>query len=311
MIRRGLAAGALVLAAWVSLPAWQQDGSLPMVRSMPGPTAPPSPATELRGPAPAPVRYAYQPLCLTRSDHCMRWRLVSTRGEEWSLPGANGEETLALSADGTRAAYPRGEGLVLHDLPTGKITPLPVTGEQPLFSPDGRHLAVGRQVVNLATGRVHRLDGEARGWTSSGVVTSAVEPDDRTPGRVSVTVFTVSSPQGEKRRSFTVPGDLSANGALSPDGRTLATLAREALPESVTTTGIVLTGESARTVTPRVRDGWTITTILRWTGENTVLVELRGPLNGAAYEVLDLATGRPLPGRVEERGLATVIGRLN
>ncbi|MFE0146530.1 hypothetical protein ACFWY5_05275 [Nonomuraea sp. NPDC059007] len=310
MIRGGLAAGALVIAAWVVLPVWQQhDQDPPMARSMPGATATLPPATELKGPAPAPIRYAYQPDCPDQSDPCPRWHLVSTRGEQWWLPGASGEDTFVLSDDGTRAAYWRGRGYVLHDLMTGTVTPLPVRGEQePIFSLDGRHLAVGREVADLATGRVHRLNGEARGWTSSGVITSTLKPDDRTPGQVSVTFFTVSSPEGRRLRRFTAPGDLSSDGVLSPSGRQFATLTREVTPTSVTTTSILISRE--RSVTPRLPEGWTITAILRWTGEDTLLVRLRGPASRIAYTIIDLTTGRPLPGGVEERGLSTVIGRL-
>ncbi|MFI9554174.1 hypothetical protein [Nonomuraea endophytica] len=311
MIRRGLAAGVLMIAAWVVLPVWQQqDQGPPMARSMPGATASLAPATELKGPAPAPIRYAYQPECLDQSGPCLRWHLVSTRGEQWWLPGASAQETFVLSDDGTRAAYRRGKGLVLHDLMSGKVTPLPVKGyEEPIFSLDGRHLAVGREVADLATGRVHRLNGVARAWTSSGVITSTLEPDDRTPGQVNVTFFTVSSPEGRRLRRFTAPGDLSSDGVLSPSGRQFATLTREVMPTSVTTTSILLSRE--RAVTPRLPAGWTITTILRWTGEDTLLVRLRGPVNRIAYTIVDLTTGRPLPGGVEERGLSTVIGHLD
>ncbi|MFI6899977.1 hypothetical protein ACIBKY_01890 [Nonomuraea sp. NPDC050394] len=311
MIRRGLAAGVLVIAAWVVLPLWQrQDHGPPMAGSMPGATASLPPATELKGPAPAPVRYAYQPECPGQSGPCLRWHLVSTRGEQWWLPGVSGEDTFVLSDDGTRAAYPHGGGFVLHDLMTGTVTPLRVEGEgEPMFSLDGRHLAVGREVADLATGRVHRLNGEARGWTSSGVITSTLKPDDRTPGRVNVTVFTVSSPEGRRLRRSTSPGDLSSDGVLSPSGRQFATLMREVTPTSVTTTSILINRE--RAVTPRLPAGWTITTILRWRGEDGLLVRMRGPANRIAYHIVDLTTGRPLPGGVEERGLSTVIGRLN
>ncbi|MBB5074939.1 hypothetical protein [Nonomuraea endophytica] len=309
MIRRGLAAGVLVIAAWVTLPLWQQEAGLPLAKGMPGSTASLPPATELRGPAPAPIRYAYQPECPDQSGPCLQWHLVSTRGEQWWLPGASAQDTFVLSDDGTRATYPRGKGLVLHDLMTGEVTPLSVKGEEPIFSLDGRHLAAGREVADLATGRVHRLNGVARAWTSRGVITSTLKPDDHTPGQVNVTFFTVSSPEGKRLSRFTAPGDLSSDGVLSPSGRQFATLTREVTPTSVTTTSILISRE--RAVTPRLPAGWTITTILRWTGEDTLLVRLRGPVNRVAYTVVDLTTGRPLPGGVEERGLSTVIGRLD
>ncbi|MFI6501348.1 hypothetical protein [Nonomuraea typhae] len=330
MIRRSLAAAVLAAAVWVVVPLWQGED---VATVPPAPSAAGVPA-RLDGPAPEPVRYAYAPAC-DEEPACSRWNLVSA-GRRWWLPGASAGNQLALSPDGTLAAYWLGaeHGNVLHDLTTGRIRPLPVAkdaiavdgGLPPLFSPDNRYLMMQRdqdppEVIDLARGSVRRMPyaGAVRGWSASGLVFATTEPARDLPGYVARTAFTIRTPEGRPRRALTLPGDLSAAGALSPSGRTLATLARQATPDAVATTGIVFNGDRPRTVTPHPPPGWTVTGILRWQDERTLVAAMGDEEGRHGYATLDAETGAPGTPTILERPVTdlpyawndTVVGRLS
>ncbi|WP_157252380.1 hypothetical protein [Nonomuraea typhae] len=315
MIRRSLAAAVLAAAVWVVLPLWQGEdlATVPPAISAAGAPA------RLDGPAPDPVRYAYAPTC-DQEPACSHWNLVSA-GRRWWLPGASAVNQLALSADGTLAAYwlDAKRGNVVHDLTTGRIRPLPVAkdaigveeGLQPLFSPDNRYLMMQRdqdppEVVDLVGGTVRRMPyvGAVRGWSASGLVFAATEPARDLPGYVARTIFTIRTPEGRPLRALTLPGDLSATGALSPSGRTLATPARQATPEAMATTGIVFTGDRPRTLTPHPPPGWTVTGILRWQDERTLVAAIGDEEGRHGYVTLDAETGATGAPAIVERPAA-------
>ncbi|MFG6193105.1 hypothetical protein [Nonomuraea sp. JJY05] len=79
-----------------------------------------------------------------------------------------------------------------------------------------------------------------------------------------------------------MPDNLADSAMPSPSGRTTATLAREVTPDGVAGHGIVLTDTST---------GRPATSILRWDGEDAVVVRTSGPRAETAYHVVDLATG--------------------
>ncbi|MGW0801973.1 hypothetical protein [Nonomuraea sp. NPDC002799] len=304
------------------------------------PAAAPPPAALSR--YASPVRYAYQPACQDESGPCTHWNLVTAGGEHGWLPGADAGGDLSLSGDGTRAVYLRDDTYVVADLTTGTLKPLPVRHKgdpagEPLFSLDGRHLLIqfdhldeddevvpdDRLIVDIDRGAVHRLAtaGEVAGWTSDGLVTVSTRRTDSLPGHVTSASFTVHSPRGETVRTFTLPGNLGA-GVPSPSGRTLAALAQEITPEDVAHLGVNLVGASAgrlaRTVVPRLPPGRHLTEIIRWDGEDGLVVRTRGPAGEIALHVLDLATGGTRPLGVEmadvtdpfraPAGLSVVVG---
>ncbi|MEW1838190.1 hypothetical protein AB0392_09550 [Nonomuraea angiospora] len=316
-----LAAAALAVAtAWVIGPAGEQP-PVQFVR--------PEPARAVAAPAglgryASPIRYAYAPACDNGSDSCGPWVLVSWGGERGGLPGTDAQGSLSLSPDGTRAAYLRtsDETYVVADLRTGAVKALPVrlkggtVGEMfgaqvPLFSLDGRHLLIQRDhldeddeivlenpmIVDLGTGAVRHLPavGQVVGWTSAGLMTMTSRRTDSLPGHATSAAFTVWSPKGEVAGRFTLPGNLAASAMPSPSGRTTATIAREVTPDGVAGLGIVLTdtstGRPARTVAPRLPAGRQAQAVLRWDGEDAVVVRTSGPRDETAYHVVDLATG--------------------
>ncbi|WP_214320793.1 hypothetical protein [Nonomuraea sediminis] len=271
-----LAVAALLAAVWVVLPSWTADRPA-FVRASPTPSAAPAPP-ELRGRVTGPVRYAYRPECDEEVPACERWVLVSARGERWLLPDALSEDVLALSRDGTRAAYPhRKTGrLVVADLAAGTARTYPVRPSFPApeFSPDGRRLLVPGDhpvVVDVDRGTVRRTPGGPE----------PVPP----PGHVTTTTYLAYAEGGAIRR-VTLPGNLV--GKLSPSGRLLATVPREVTPEEVVTPGVLLvdaaTGRSLRTIPGPVQE------VVRWESESALIVRKDG------YQVLDVNTGglRPL-----------------
>ncbi|MEV0202206.1 hypothetical protein [Nonomuraea sp. NPDC050691] len=318
---------AVVTAVWVTAPAWSgppvrfvRTGTDPLVPT-PGPRA-------LRGPAPAPVRYAYRPVCDDGGEACKHWILVSTRGERWWLPYGFGEAPLALSRDGTRAAYwhQKKQRYAVVDLTRGTTTYLPQgiaapvgadrATQPPLFSLDGRHLLVAQDrltpeaedvvpgtlvVVDVTSGRVRRLPrGErAAGWTARGLALMTVEPAGRSPGHVTSGTYVVRSPEGAVVSRAALPGNLAEQAVPSPSGETLATVATDVTPDGLAFRGVVLTGTRAgapvRTVTPRLPAGWRVGEILRWEGEDALVAETRGPHGETAHHLLGLADGSASP----------------
>lgn len=326
-------------AAWV-IGALPGERPIQFAPSEPAPPAYVSTPQKLTKYA-SPVRYAYVPACPDESDPCADWILVTTNGERGRLPGADAGESLALSQDGTHAAYLRGEDerYVVADLRTGTLTPLPVrqkggsVGEifgarPPIFSPDGRHLFIQREhldkddeivferpmIVDIDRRTVHVLPAvdQVVGWTGAGLVVATNKPADNLPGHVTVAAFTVYSPRGKVVRTFTLPGNLAA-GLPSPSGRTLASLVREVTPDRVTTHGVALTGTSSgktmRTVVPRLPAGRQISEIVRWDGEDALVIKTRGPYNKIGHHVLDLATGGVRPISVDMADVANRLSR--
>ncbi|MEU8247102.1 hypothetical protein [Nonomuraea sp. NPDC048916] len=282
-------------------------------------------AHKLTGPTPAPIRYAYAPSC-EGTDACDHWILVSARGERRWLPDAGDGGSLTLSPDGLRAAHwsaTAGRFVVL-DLKAETTRTLPVKGEDsigellggrpPLLSLDGRHLLVQSDhldkndevvlerplIVDIERGTVTRLPGGETvvGWTAAGLALVRERSTDRLPGHVSTASFVIRSPRGEVIRRIVLPGNL-AKDLFSPSGRTLATLAREIAPDGVVTTGVVLVGTSkghpARTVVPRQPTGRQIAEILRWEGENALVVRTADARNNGAYHLLDPTDGAMRP----------------
>ncbi|MGN9836666.1 hypothetical protein ACTMTI_00955 [Nonomuraea sp. H19] len=324
--RSALAAVAAALAAaWVIGPV-SLPGEQPIRFVRPEP-ATPAGAAAAKPPKlsryASPIRYAYVPACEDGSGPCANWILVTTRGERGWLPGADAAGSLALSQDGTRAAYLRGdETYAVADLMTGTLKPLPVRqkggsvgeifgAQAPLFSLDGRHLLIQRDhldkndeivlerpvIVDIDSGTAHRLPATDRvvGWSDAGLLTVTSERTDSLPGHITSAKFTVYSPRGKAVRTFTLPGNLTYGTVPSPSGRTLASLVRELTPDSIADLGVTLTdtssGRPVRTVVPRLPAGWRIGEILRWDGDDALVVKSRGPLDETTYHVLDLATG--------------------
>lgn len=288
----------------------------------------------------SPVRYAYVPACQDGSGPCVNWNLVTASGERGWLPGATAGQPLALSQDGTRAAYLRGkdETYVVADLTTGTITALPVRQEggsvteifgaqPPLFSLDGRHLLVQRDhldkdeevvlenpmIVDIERGAVHRLPrvGRVVGWTDAGLAVMTRKRTDDLPGHVTSATFTVYSPQGKAVTTYRLPGNLADGTVVSPSGRTLASLVREIAADGVDDRGIALTGTSSgepvRSVVPRMPAGWRISEIVRWDGEDALVVRSRGPHGELAHHLLDLGTGGVRPIGVDMSGVADLV----
>ncbi|WP_188191065.1 hypothetical protein [Nonomuraea sp. SYSU D8015] len=324
--RPALGAAALaVAAAWAIGPG---ERPIRFLRPSSSPAAS-APVPQKLAKYASPVRYAYVPACQDGSGPCANWNLVTASGEHGWLPGADAAGSLALSQDGTRAAFLRGkdERYVVTDLRTGKTKPLPVRqkggsvteifgAQPPRFSLDGRHLLIqldrldenddvvleNPMVVDIERGAVHRLPRVDRvvGWTNAGLAVMTRKPTDDLPGHATSATFTVYSPQGKAVRTYTLPGNLADGTVTSPSGRTLASLVREIAPDGIADLGVALTdtssGKPVRAVAPRTPTGWRIREILRWDGEGALVVKSRGPYNEIAHHVLDLGTGgmRPL-----------------
>lgn len=325
MIRRfALFVMAFAAAVWVSAPIWHaEESQAPMVRPQPARTG--APAQELKGPAPAPIRFAHQATCREWAPMCRHWILVSERGERWWLPYGFDDSPLALSRDGWQAAY-RWDGkesrYVVRDLKTGETRKLPskigrtVFGDQPLFSLDGRHLVFEQDhldkhdeivrdppvIVELDSGTISRVptsDGSPVGWTTDGFVLVKSTGADPAPGHVRTAVFTVRSPNGKLVRQFSMPGNFFTGLSISPSGRLLAGLIKEVTPNDVRVTGITLvdtTGRPLRTAVPRASSGWSIEKVVRWEGEDALILRLRAPEGRISVQSMELATGvmRPL-----------------
>ncbi|MET9239391.1 hypothetical protein [Nonomuraea sp. NPDC003709] len=316
------AAAALAVAtAWVIGPTGEQP---PVQFARPEPARAVTAAPEERSRYASPIRYAYSPACENGSAPCSHWVLVAWGGERGWLPGTDAADSLSLSPDGTHAAYLRtsDDTYVVADLRTGAVKALPVRqkggtvsemfGAQiPLFSLDGRHLLIQRDhldkddetvlenpmIVDLGTGAVRHLPavGQVVGWTSAGLMTKTTRRTNSLPGHTTSASFTVWSPKGKVVGRFTLPGNLAAGAMPSPSGRATATLAREITPDGLVGHGIVLThtstGRPARTVAPGLPAGWQATSVLRWDGEDAVVVQTSGPRAEMGYHVVDLATG--------------------
>lgn len=322
-----VAAAALLAAVWLI----RGDGEPPVEFLTPEPKAPvPSapPAAELTGPAASPIRYAYEPHCNDNSDGCTHHILVSATGERWWLPGARDGAPFALSADGTVAVHPLEGRYVARDLTTGEVTKLPVKprdsagemfgAQQPLLSLDGRHLLVQHDrvdedgelvlerpmIVDIRRGTVHRLpeDAQVAGWTTEGLALVTEEPARDRPGHATSAAYVIHSPGGRAVRRFTLPGNL-ARGLLSPSARTLASLPREIAPHDVVSPGILLTdtrtGRTLRTVVPRLPAGLEADDLVRWEGEDSLLVRAEDRHRRSSYHVVDLETGAARDLRVD------------
>ncbi|MFC5815560.1 hypothetical protein [Nonomuraea harbinensis] len=314
-----VAAAAALAAAWLIY-----GGGPPPVEFLspePAPPATPAPAAvKLTGPAPAPVRYAYEPHCNDGTDGCRHHILVSATGQQWWVEGAHDDAPFALSADGTLVVHPLGDRFVARDLTTGTVTELPIKTEesvgeifgaqQPLLSLDGRHLLVQHDhldedvevvlerpmIVDIRRGTVRRLPKGERvaGWTTEGLALVTDQPARDLPGYATSATYVIRSPGGRVVRRFTVPGNL-AHGLPSPSARTLATLAKEIAPHDVVSTGILLTGtgtgKTLRTIVPRLPEGLRADALIRWEGEDALLVRAEDRHGKISYHVVDLATG--------------------
>lgn len=92
---------ALLAAAWVVMPPADEG---PAMLAGPPLTADPGPR-RLTGPAPSPIRYAYEPTCRDDSPACEHRILVSARGERWWLPHALRGDAFALGGGGARVVH--------------------------------------------------------------------------------------------------------------------------------------------------------------------------------------------------------------
>ncbi|WP_219500698.1 hypothetical protein [Nonomuraea ceibae] len=196
-------AAAVLALAWLLTPLWSR-GPVTFLRPESGQNA--RPVQELRGPLPAPVRYAYRPVCDEPTAACRHWTLVTTTGERWWVPGAGaGDDGITLSRDGRRLAYLRDRHLTLRDLTAGTVKRIRVRKEgYPAFFRDGRHMLVrdASLIVDVERGSTRRLKGSGRvaGWTAEGVVL-ATSRSSRAPGHLRAVTYTVHSPDGGPRRS--------------------------------------------------------------------------------------------------------------
>ncbi|MFI6320649.1 hypothetical protein ACIBG8_24145 [Nonomuraea sp. NPDC050556] len=316
MTRIALVAAGLMALLWALLPLWT-SGTPVMVRPQArAATAVAIASVEAPKAVPTPIRFAYVPACMDGSPPCTHWVLVSERGDRWWLPGAADDGSLALSHDGTLAAYPVKDGYVIRNLTTGHFTRVKTKGEKsigPLFSGtdlafslDDRYLAIPRDhldkddevvadppmIVNAETGAVRVMtgsDGSMSGWTSEGLVLTRAAKDTGTPGHVSSVIYTVRSPAGKLVRRFTMPGNLGQGLAVSPSGRMLATPADG---------GIALLdtkGARVGSVLPRPPAGWKLAEVARWEGDGALVVRLSGPRGRVSHQVVDLAGGHMRP----------------
>ncbi|MFB4288490.1 hypothetical protein ACBI99_12675 [Nonomuraea sp. ATR24] len=289
-------AAAVLALAWLLTPLWSR-GPVTFLRPESGQDA--RPVQELRGPLPAPVRYAYRPVCDEPTAACRHWTLVTTTGERWWVPGAGaGDDGITLSRDGRRLAYLRDRHLTLRDLTAGTVKRIRVRKEgYPAFFRDGRHLLVrdASLIVDVERGSTRRLKGSGRvaGWTAEGVVL-ATSRSSRAPGHLTAVTYTVHSPEGKEVRRAELPGNLDG-AAPSPSGRALAVVPDEVTRHGRAARAVVLidpaTRAATRTVTPRLPAGWRAEEIVRWEDEDTLVIRATGPWNEDAYHVLDLATG--------------------
>lgn len=322
--RLALFSAALAMIVWALSPLWASADAPAMIRPRVLPAAATKVPERLPANVPVPIRFAHKPACNDGSPPCSHWILVSERGERWWLPSASGQDSLALSRDGTLAAYPRGKAAdyVVRDLRTGRHTTVKIKGELGIgpffggsivqFSLDGRHLSIPRDhldkddeividplvIADVKSGALHTVplsDGSPVGWTKEGLVLADTAQDSGTPGHVSAAGYTVRSPTGRLIRRFALPGNLGTGLAVSPSGRTLATLVKEATLTDVRLTGVALLdlkGTRTGTAVPRLPAGWTIAEIVRWDGEAALIVRLRGPMDSVSFQAMDLASGK-------------------
>ncbi|WP_049560439.1 hypothetical protein [Nonomuraea sp. SBT364] len=290
-----VAAAVLLAVAWVLTPLRTRE----LVTFLQPESALDAPVRELRGPLPAPVRYAYRPACEERTAGCGHWTLVTSTGERWWVPGAGADDDrIALSRDGRRLAYVRDGHLTLRDLAAGSVKRIRVRkAGHPAFFRDGRHLLVRGAwlVVDAERGGTRRLKGRGRvaGWTAGGVVL-ATSRSSRAPGHLTAVTYTVHSADGKAVRWAELPGNL--DGATpSPSGRALAVLPDEVTRHGRAVRDVVLidpaTRAVTRTVTPRLPAGWRAEEIVRWEDEGALVLRTSGPWKEDDYQVLDLATG--------------------
>ncbi|MCK2221365.1 hypothetical protein MF672_047315 [Actinomadura sp. ATCC 31491] len=255
-----------------------------------------------RDPAPMPavltepVHYAYTSYCgdtpndAANPQPCGQWRLVTTSGAEWRLPGAGAgydEATgdplpLAVSQDGRRLGYRDNQGsYVIHDLPTGVRKRVDVTGSPStariVASPGGRYFAfdfpgsaASAALLDFQTGVTRYTTGSdveiiAVGDDGSQVVSETEDVTD-VPGHASVTTLELRGPAVYAGGYSIDPALVSYGGALSPDGRTLALVA----DDRTLVTMDVRTGRvAARRATLREYD---VVSVERWLGPEEVLV---------------------------------------
>ncbi|MDF2708580.1 MAG: hypothetical protein K0R62_4232 [Nonomuraea muscovyensis] len=316
---------ALLAAAWVVAPL-ASDG--PEMIAGPPLTAGPGPR-ELTGPAPSPIRYAYEPTCRDDSPGCEHWILVSARGERWWLPHGLRGDVFVLSWGGTRAVHwhDKQARYVVRDLTTGITRPLPYgpgkdaldpAGYPRLLSPDGRHLLLqpgrgkrhgelsssepgGGSIVDVERGTTRRLPRGERGvaWTPTGLVLVTEKPESDSPGHITSAAYVIRSATGGAVRRFTLPGNLAHRGLPSPAADVIASPAAEVAPDGVDHLGVVLTdtrtGRTVRTVVPRLPAGWWIDRILSWADDGALAVTVRGSHHERALRLLDLADGTVRP----------------
>ncbi|MFF5210392.1 hypothetical protein [Streptosporangium sp. NPDC000396] len=202
------------------------------------------------------VRYAWLKSC-PKKDYtipCGDWTLTMRSGKTIKLTDArvfpkkaNGKvdketsTSLSVSGDGRFVSYLRGDKLVVRDVNSGKVRPLPGKAASlpkrlaqgalhTLFSPDGSIIVIDYYdendklptlVVNLKTGKTIKLSSKnnVMSFSPDGehlLTTRAT--DDNT------TVFAVFDAEGHETASQVVPQIVSNNApiALADDGSTVA-----------------------------------------------------------------------------------------
>lgn len=263
------------------------------------------------------------------AESCAQWRLVATDGSQWrlgdalsNLPLGHGKVEygdafgpLALTPDGRRIAYhqSRKDRLVVRDLGTGKVEPLPVELPAKRFereearltwSPDGRWLAVSFQVrddeltsagpaqlVDTRTGTVRALPmpGAVLG-VNRAAQTVMYDAYVNVPGKGELLVTGHDGkvqrrvPVGEAEDLDKMTGD--ALLWMSPDGRTLAAMAGARLD-----TIDVASGKAGRTFTvPEMGKAFDRPAAAGWSGSSVLVVE--SDRDGTRVVAVDTGTGK-------------------
>jgi hypothetical protein len=242
-----------------------------------------------------PVKYAHAGYCPdtanspTDPQPCGQWRLTTTAGTEWRLPGAGAghdgisgvELPLAVSQDGRRLAYRDNQGsYVVRDLPTGAVKRIDMDDQQitPSFtsSPNGRYWAVAFEDVTT-TALLDFDTGVTRYTTGTGIDVLAVRNDgspvisqqedvDDVPGHDSVTTIELRGARVYAGGYRVDPDLVSYGGALSPDGTTLALVSKGAKL-------VTMDVRTGRITGPRTAlEDYEVIKVERWLGPDKVLV---------------------------------------
>jgi hypothetical protein len=271
-----------------------------------------------------PIRYAYRHYCEDDSGDpgaCANWRVVTTTGDEWRIPGADdrgGGQLFTVSGDGNRLAYydTSATAVVMVDRRhTGpQVSDLIMDVDRPdyqtelAFSHTGRWLAVdfgeseGAHLPRLhdfSTNRSWDLPRSLRilAVSDDGTVTATATDDVRDlPGHIHTTTLLRMRPDGHVLTRVRVePELLRGGGALSHHGEVLAVTGDPAHPgDDEHGLLVTLDARTGRTITLSEADLPTytyISQILGWVNEHEVLIEASSDDDDYYIYAVDPTTG--------------------